>query len=87
MEFFDAFDLAVTYDKPTHTLDLSVLLCSDPERRGNTPNAVRPPEGRSYHSSIAGAGFERICATRCRYRERHDSRSLSQSLRRQAVCH
>jgi hypothetical protein len=57
MEVFDAYDLAVTYDKPAGTLDLSVVLDGDPPGTPE-PNAVRPPEGRSYHSSIAGAGSE-----------------------------
>ena len=57
MELFDAYDLAVTYDKPAGTLDLSVVLA------GDAPGAprqekVRPTEDRSHLSFIAGAGFE-----------------------------
>ena len=55
IELLDAFDVAVSYDKPGRTLELSALLASD---FISSPNAKRPPGGRSQDSSIAGAGFE-----------------------------
>jgi len=58
MELFDAYDLAVTYDKMAQTLDLSVLLDSDSPGAPNDAEIGRSPGGRSYQSSIAGAGFE-----------------------------
>lgn len=58
MEVFDAYDLAVTYDKPAGTLDLSVVLDGDPPGTPASAVAVRPNEDRSHISFIAGAGFE-----------------------------
>lgn len=51
IELLDAFDLAVSYDKPTRTLELSAMLTSD---FVSSPDAKRPPDGRSRNSSIAG---------------------------------
>ncbi len=58
MELFDAYDLAVTYDRPAQTLDLCVVLSSDSPSAPEDPNTARPPGTRSYLSSKAGAGFE-----------------------------
>jgi site-specific DNA recombinase len=55
IELLDAFDVAVSYDKPSRTLELSALLAND---FVSSPDAKRPPGGRSQNSSIAGAGFE-----------------------------
>ncbi len=55
IELLDAFDVAVSYDKPERTLELSALLAND---FVSSPDAKRPPDGRSRNSSIAGAGFE-----------------------------
>ena len=55
IELLDAFDVAVSYDKPGSTLELSALLAND---FVSSPDAKRPPERRSQNSSIAGAGFE-----------------------------
>ena len=55
IDLLDAFDVQVTYDKPNRTLELSALLSSD---FVSSPDAKRPPDGRSRNSSIAGAGFE-----------------------------
>jgi hypothetical protein len=55
VELLDAFDVQVTYDKPNRTLEVSALLSSD---FVSSPDAKRPPNGRSQDSSIAGAGFE-----------------------------
>jgi site-specific DNA recombinase len=55
IELLDAFDVAVSYDKPGRTLELSALLAND---FVSSPNAKRPPGGRSQNSSIAGEGFE-----------------------------
>lgn len=67
IEVFDAYDLAVIYDKPAGTLDLCVVLDSDPFGAPASTDFVRPTEDRSHISFIAGAGFERICATTYRY--------------------
>jgi hypothetical protein len=55
IELLDAFDVAVNYYKPGHTLELSALLAND---FVSDPETKRPPGGRSRNSSIAGAGFE-----------------------------
>ncbi len=55
IELLDAFDVAVSYDKRGRTLELSALLAND---FVSSPDAKRPPSGRSQNSSIAGAGFE-----------------------------
>ncbi|MGC1164789.1 MAG: recombinase family protein [Solirubrobacterales bacterium] len=55
IELLDAFDVAVSYDKPGRTLELSALLAND---FVSSPDAKRPPDGRSRNSCIAGAGFE-----------------------------
>jgi hypothetical protein len=55
IELLDAFDVAVSYDKSGGTLELSALLAND---FVSSPDAKRPPGGRSQNSSIAGAGFE-----------------------------
>ncbi len=51
VELLDAFDVQVTYDKPNRTLEVSALLGSD---FVSSPDAKRPPGGRSQDSSIAG---------------------------------
>lgn len=51
IELLDAFDVAVSYNKPGGTLELSALLAND---FVSSPTAKRPPTGRSQKSSIAG---------------------------------
>jgi hypothetical protein len=51
IELLDAFDVAVSYDKPGGALELSALLASD---FVSSANAGRPPGRRSQNSSIAG---------------------------------
>jgi hypothetical protein len=75
IELLDLFDVRVSYDKPGQILMLSVLLNSD------FPN---PPDATTtgYWSQgfeIAGAGSVQIGTTGCRYREWHETRSLSRS--------
>ncbi len=55
IELFDAFDVAVNFDKREGKLELSASVSSDliPATEAN-----RPPQGRSGDSFIAGAGFE-----------------------------
>jgi len=55
IELFDAFDVAVNFDKREGKLDLSASVSSDliPATEAN-----RPPQGRSGDSFIAGAEFE-----------------------------
>ena len=55
IELLDAFDVAVSYDKPGGTLELSALLAND---FVSSPSAKQLPGERSRNSSIAGAGFE-----------------------------
>ncbi len=54
-DLFDAFDVTVTYDKPTRSLELAATVTAE---LTTTPEAPRPPRGRSQGSDIAGAGFE-----------------------------
>jgi DNA invertase Pin-like site-specific DNA recombinase len=54
-ELFDAFDVTVTYDKPSHALELAATVTAEfaPARE-----TLRPLYRRSQDSDIAGAGFE-----------------------------
>jgi site-specific DNA recombinase len=54
IELLDAFDVAVSYDKPGRTLELSALLAID---FVSSPDGKRPPGGRSQNSSRAGGGI------------------------------
>lgn len=55
IELLDAFDVAISYDKPAAKLELSAALSSD---LFPTPETKRPLDERSRNSGIAGAGFE-----------------------------
>jgi site-specific DNA recombinase len=54
-DLFDAFEVTVTYDKPSHSLELAATIAA-----GLVPDAERlqPPRRRSQDCDIAGAGFE-----------------------------
>jgi hypothetical protein len=54
IDLLEIFDARISYDKPAHTLDLSVLLTSD---FPNPPDAAAT-ENWSQGFEIAGAGFE-----------------------------
>jgi site-specific DNA recombinase len=54
-DLFDAFDVTVTYDKPSHALELAATITSD---LTPAPETLQPPRRRSQGSDIAGAGFE-----------------------------
>jgi site-specific DNA recombinase len=54
-DLFDAFNVSVTYDKPTHTLELAATVTAE---LVPAPERLRPPRRRSQNSDIAGAGFE-----------------------------
>jgi hypothetical protein len=54
-DLFEAFNVAVTYDKPTHTLELAATVAAE---LVPPPERLRPPRRRSQNSDIAGAGFE-----------------------------
>jgi len=52
VELLDALDIQIRYDKPARTLEVSALLSSDLI----SPEAKRPPDGRSQDSSYSGGG-------------------------------
>ena len=54
-DLFDAFDVTVTYDKPSHSLELAATITAD---LVPAPERLQPPRRRSQNSDIAGAGFE-----------------------------
>ena len=54
-DLFDAFDVTVTYDKPSHSLELAATITAD---LVPAPERLQPPRRRSQNSEIAGAGFE-----------------------------
>jgi hypothetical protein len=54
-DLFDAFDVTVTYSKPSHALELAATITSD---LVPAPEKLQPPLRRSQGSDIAGAGFE-----------------------------
>ena len=65
-DLFDAFNIAVTYDKPTHTLELAATVAAE---LVPPPERLRPPRRRSQNSDIAGAGFGQTSATAFRITE------------------
>jgi hypothetical protein len=54
-DLFDAFDVTVTYDKPSHALELAATVTAE---LVPAPETLQPPRRRSQGSDIAGAGFE-----------------------------
>jgi hypothetical protein len=46
-DLFDAFDASVTYDKPTHTLELAATVTAE---LVPAPERLRPPRRRSQNS-------------------------------------
>ena len=54
-DLFDAFDVAVTYDKPRNALELAATITAELVPASET---LQPPRRRSQGSDIAGAGFE-----------------------------
>lgn len=58
-ELFDAFDVTVTYDKTSRSLELAAVVATG----GPPPETQRPPKGRSQDSDIAGARLGRISPT------------------------
>ena len=54
-DLFDAFDVTVTYDKPSHSLELAATVTAD---LVPAPERLQPPRRRSQNCDIAGAGFE-----------------------------
>jgi len=55
IELLDAFDVEISYDKPSSKLELSAALSSD---LVPVSGAEKAPGERSRNSGIAGAGFE-----------------------------
>ena len=55
-DLFDAFDVTVTYDKPSHSLELAATITADLVPAAS--ERLQPPRRRSQNSGIAGAGFE-----------------------------
>jgi hypothetical protein len=56
-DLFDAFNVTVTYDKPTHTLELAATVTAD---LVPAPERLQPPRRRSQNCDIAGVGFGHI---------------------------
>ena len=54
-DLFDAFDVTVTYDKPSHSLELAATVTA---ALVPAPETLQPPHRRSQNCDIAGAGFE-----------------------------
>ncbi len=54
-DLFEAFDVTVTYDKPSHALELAATVTAE---LVPAPETLQPPRRRSQGSDIAGAGFE-----------------------------
>ena len=52
-DLFDAFDVTVTYDKPSHSLELAATVTAD---LVPAPERLQPPRRRSQNCDIAGAG-------------------------------
>jgi hypothetical protein len=51
IDVFDAFDLAVTYDKPPQTLELSLLISTDQaDAPDDATKSDRPRSGRTIRS-------------------------------------
>lgn len=53
-DLFDAFKITVTYDKPTHTLELAATVTAE---LVPAPERLQPPRRRSQNCDIAGAGY------------------------------
>jgi hypothetical protein len=54
-DLFDTFDVTVTYNKPSHALELAATVTTE---LVPAPETLQPPRRRSQGSDIAGAGFE-----------------------------
>jgi hypothetical protein len=56
-DLFDAFDVTITYDKPSHALELAATVTDE---LVPAPETLQPPRRRSQGSDIAGAGCGHI---------------------------
>ena len=62
-DLFGAFNITVTYDKPSHTPELAATVTAE---LAPAPERLQPPRRRSQNCAIAGAGLGQISPTASR---------------------